>query len=283
MNRTGTLYAIAASTAFGCGTAIIGVVKRPELVAFTVVGALVTLCLAAGPTNIITSLRKHPRLFISIGVLDTINIITFYGGLALGPVPLVTALHLTAPLWLILVAVLRRRRPPTWLLASEVIVVVGALVVGAMKPGGDYTASGVVWGSILALMSALALVALNLLVASRAVDHDPATAAGAQFIIVLALLSPLLLLSANFPVVDIAWLTVAGMFGLAPGLIFIWRALQRLDPSTTTVIGLNEAVVASVIVAVIVPGSVTVYAAMSGALILTAMAAEIWSNRTSVG
>lgn len=178
MNRTGILYAIAASTAFGCGTAIIGVVKRPELVAFTVVGALVTLCLAAGPTNIITSLRKHPRLFLSIGVLDTINIITFYGGLALGPVPLVTALHLTAPLWLILVAVLRRRRPPTWLLASEVIVVVGALVVGAMKPGGDYTASGVVWGSILALMSALALVALNLLVASRAVDHDPATAAG---------------------------------------------------------------------------------------------------------
>lgn len=279
MNRNGILFAVAASVAFGCATAIIGIVKRTELVAFTVVGALLSLCAVAGPWNVITALRKHPRLFVSIGVLDAINIITFYGGLALGPVPLVTALHLTAPLWLIIVAVLRGRRSPTWLLASEVVVVIGALLVSALKSGGSYSSSGVLWGSVLALVSAMALVVLNLTVASKAIDHDPATAAGAQFVIVLAMLSPLLFLSDSFPVPDIAWLTVAGMFGLAPGLILIWRALQRLDPSTTSVIGLNEAVVASAIVAVIVPGSVTVHAAVSGVLILAALGAEIWSDR----
>lgn len=281
MNRSGILFAVAASVAFGCATAIIGIVKRPELVAFTVGGALLSLCAVAGPRNVVASLFQHPRLFFSIGVLDAVNIIAFYGSLALGPVPLMTALHLTAPLWLILVAVLRGRRPTTWLLASEVVIVLGALLVSALKPGGAYSSSGVLWGSVLALVSAMALVVLNLTVASKAVDHDPATAAGAQFVIVLAMLSPLLFLSDSFPIPDIAWLTVAGMFGLAPGLILIWRALQRLDPSTTSVIGLNEAVVASAIVAVIVPGSVTVHAAVSGVLILAAMGAEIWSDRNA--
>lgn len=142
----------------------------------------------------------------------------------------------------------------TWLLATEVLVVIGALVVGGVKPGDGYTAYGIFWGSVLALISAVALMLLNLLVASRAGRYDPATAAGAQFIVVLVLVTPFLVSAHNLGARDVTLLTAPGALGVAHGLVLMWKALALVDPSTVSVIGLNEAVVASLIVMLVVPG-----------------------------
>lgn len=103
--------------------------------------------------------------------------------------------------------------------------------------------------------------------------------AAAQFVVVTVALSPLLLVAGDFDVRSVGSLFVIGALGLAPALTLCWKAIARTDPSTVSVIGLNEAVVASVVAGVTVPGNVTTGTVVAGALILAAVGSEMVSQR----
>lgn len=275
----GALSALAASLCFGVATAVVGTVKRPDLVGILLLGAVVSLTVIAKPSAVVNTLRKHPRTFAAIGVLETLNFATFYGALAVGPVPVVTAVHLSAPLILLALGVLRRTRALSWWVALEFGVVALALSIGAARPDGGFSQGAVLQGCALALLSAAAVCGMFMVISASGITSGSATSAAAQLSVAFLLLSPVMLLSTGFDMPTASVLFVTGAIPLAAGLLFTWMALRHSSPSTVSVIMLNEAVTATIIVAV-VSHTVSWHATVSGALMLVAVGAELWHGRS---
>lgn len=275
ISRSGAVSALLASLCFGVSTAVVSIIKQPMLVAVLIAGGVLVLTLMARPSNVVRTLREHPKTFLIIGGLEALNISTFYAALSIGPVPVVTAVHLTAPIMLLLTSVAQGRRAWSYVVAMEVVVVVFALVIGALKPGGQFTTVDVLIGCALALFSAVMVCVMFVAISSHGSKSGVLESAASQFTVVLVLLSPLLLFKPHeVSVTDIGVLFVVGATVWSLGLILMWRSLRMVDPSTTSVVMLNEAVTATLIVAVAV-GGVSWLSAVSGALILCVVAAEL--------
>ncbi len=274
--QTSVMTLIAATTLWGffsAGLALLGSSRVGPTVA---IGAAVPLLLlaVAGGRNPLQDLRAHPKTFLVLGFLEAVNITLYAAALAIGPVPVVVALHLTAPIILLAGALLTRQRELDVRAVTEIALVITAVVLVSMRPGATVSTAKAIVGCALALGSALAVAALITLVA-RASAHrgDPTASAGLQLGMAGLLTMPYLLVDTAAPgqlLIEFA----LGALLLGPGFALYWRAMRHTDAATAGVVGLNEAVVAWTVIAVLDHTSMSIWLLAAGGLILIAIILE---------
>lgn len=219
-------------------------------------------------------MRRQPRLYARLGALEAVNLALYVGALRVGPLPVMVALHLSSPVILIAAAVARRRRVLTALAALEVALVAGAVTLVALAVPDSSTAGDVLLGSALALGSAAALAVLISQVAREAEGQDPDVAASLQLGFAAALTLPLAL-AASPTAGTVGWLLLVGVALLAPGFALYWRALRGLNAPLAGILGLNEAIVASLVGALAFGTQIRAATVGAVVLILAAVALEL--------
>ncbi|WP_406238422.1 hypothetical protein [Nocardia sp. NBC_01009] len=163
-------------------------------------------------------LRSHPRTYLQLGLLEAVNISLYAAALAIGPAPVVVALHLASPIMLLLLAVLSRRRTVNIRVVGELLLLIAAIVLVSARPGAEISTDKALIGCGLALGSAGAVTALIVLVARESRHRDPTTSVGLQLVIAGALSAPLLSTTAWDWERTFAELAV-GMVLLGPGFV----------------------------------------------------------------
>jgi drug/metabolite transporter (DMT)-like permease len=225
-------------------------------------------------------LRERPRAFLGLGVLEGINLVLYLAALKSGPLPVVVALHLCAPIILIAVDVLARRRRMTRSVVLQLVCITSAILLVAWRRSEQSTAWSTLLGCALAISSAVCVAVLITLVAREAgPTSDPLSAASLQLLMGAALSSPLLLVELPQPTVSAA-LAAIGAFLLAPGFVLFWLAMRRLAPTVAGILGLNEVVVAAAVGLAIGDADITWVTLLAGLLVLAAVALE---SRTEGG
>ncbi|MCK9250853.1 MAG: EamA family transporter [Solirubrobacteraceae bacterium] len=272
------LLLLAATVCWGASSAVLAHVEvaragAAPLVAAGGGAALLALAVLRGRRPL-RALRAGRGTFVVVAGLEAVNLGLYVASLQVGPLPLMVALHLTAPVILLGVDVARRRRPVTAVVALELGLVVAAVALVAVAAPDGTTSGDVLLGSLLALGSAAALAVLIVQVSRRSSGQDADVAAGLQLSLVALLTLPLLLTGAPDPT-DAGWLLLCGAGLLGPGFALYWRALRTMDAPLAGILGLNEAVVASVVGALAFGEAVGPATAAAGALILAAVVLEI--------
>jgi drug/metabolite transporter (DMT)-like permease len=218
--------------------------------------------------------RQHWRYFSMLGVLEALNLGLYAGALHLGPLPAMVGLHLTSPILIVIWAALTRQRAVTGALLVELALVIAAVILVALGPSQHHSTVSVVAGAGLALGSAIALAVLISWVASTATAFDPDVAATLQLSIAALLTLPLVLVAP--PTETRLWrLGLAGALLLAPGFALYWRALRRLGAEAAGIIGLNEAVVASLLGVVVFKSHFALVTLVAAGLVFAAVAIEL--------
>ncbi|WP_328392168.1 DMT family transporter [Nocardia sp. NBC_00416] len=223
--------------------------------------------------------RSAPGLFLRLGVLEVLNLVCYVAALHIGPLPVVVALHLTAPVLMIITQVVRGRRSITVVVTAELVAVGAAIWLVAWHQSADTALGPALAGCALAVASAACVAGLITLVVRESADRPSGSAAGLQLLTASALGAPLL----GFAVVTGAGpsagqslaLAAIGALLLGPGFAFYWLALRDLDEVTAGLVGLNEAVVATASGAVVVGADITVATLLAGALVLGAVGLEL--------
>ncbi|MGF6892959.1 drug/metabolite transporter (DMT)-like permease [Nocardia sp. GAS34] len=266
---------IAVTCLWGTSSALLAALAAPTTAGLVALGGAVPLLVSARlrGQHPWATLTAHPALYLELGLLEAANLALYVAALRIGPLPVVVALHLTAPVLIIAVALLRGRRAPTLPVLLELLLVAAAIwLVTGRHPGGTAAGSAVA-GCGLALGSAACVAMLVSVIARQPGPSHTTTSAGLQLLLGGAASSPLLALDPpSVPVA--AELAAVGALLLGPGFALYWRALRWLDAATASVIGLNEAMVATLVGAVCtrsLPGSAT---AAAGVLILIAVGLE---------
>ncbi len=226
--------------------------------------------------------RTAPGLFLRLGVLEVLNLALYVAALHIGPLPVVVALHLTAPVLLIVERIVRGRRRPTVTVGLELLLVALAIGLVAGHPPGGSALAPALAGCLLALASACCVAALITLVVRESAGRPAVTAAGLQLVTAAALGTPLLGLAITVgsapAATDFAALTAIGALLLGPGFACYWPALRELNEVTAGLVGLNEAVVASVLGALLGGSDITAATLSAGVLVLIAVAMEVWND-----
>ncbi|MEU2036146.1 DMT family transporter [Nocardia amamiensis] len=254
---------------FSAGLALLGSERAGPLVA---VGAAIPLLIVAtvGGRSPGRELRSHPRIYVQLGLLEAANISLYVAALSIGPVPVVVALHLASPIMLLILAVLTGKRAMNARIVVELILLVAAIALVSARPGTKTGTEEALIGCGLALGSAAAVTALIILVARESGRRDPTVSAGLQLAIAGVLTAPFLTASTwdwNRMLAELA----LGAALLGPGFVLYWRAMRGLSPPTAGAIGVNEAVVASAVVAALDRSQISLPIALSGALVAAAV------------
>jgi drug/metabolite transporter (DMT)-like permease len=139
------------------------------------------------------------------------------------------------------------------------------------------TTLNTVIGCILALGSAICVAVLISVVARESSKHTTVTSAGLQLLIGALLSSPLLVFELP-SLKSCLWFAAIGALLLGPGFALYWRALKRLDAATASIIGLNEAVIASLVGTFLTDARITPATVVGGGLVLVAITLEAWSD-----
>ncbi|WP_459545236.1 hypothetical protein [Nocardia sp. X0981] len=225
--------------------------------------------------------RSAPRLFLRLGVLEVLNLVCYVAALHIGPLPVVVALHLTAPVLMIITQIVRARRAVTVAVVAELMAVGVAIWLVAGNQPADTELAPALAGCALAVASAACVAGLISLVARESAGRPSGAAAGLQLLTASVLGAPLLgfaLLTGTGPTAGQALVLAAiGALLLGPGFACYWLALRDLDEVTAGLVGLNEAVVATLAGAVVVGAHITVATLMAGALVLGAVGLELGS------
>lgn len=228
--------------------------------------------------RVLVVFRRHWRYFAVLGVLEALNLGLYAGALHLGPLPAMVGLHLTSPILMVIWATLTRQRAVSMALLVELALVIAAVVLVALGPSQHHSTVSVIAGAGLALGSAAALAFLISRVASTATDFDPDIAAALQLSVAAILTLPLVL--TDPPTETRLWrLGLAGAFLLAPGFALYWRALRQLGAQAAGILGLNEAVVASLLGAIVFESHFALVTLAAAALVLAAIAIELALDR----
>lgn len=229
---------------------------------------------------VVAVFRRHGRYFAALGMLEALNLGLYAGALHLGPLPAMVGLHLTSPILMVIWATLTRRRALTLTLLVEFALLVAAVILVAVGPSQHHSTMSVFAGTVLALGSAVALAILISRVASTAVAFDPDVAAALQLTIAAILTLPLVL--TDPPTETRLWrLGFAGALLLAPGFALYWRALRQLGAQAAGILGLNEAVVASLFGVVVFESHFAFVTLVAAGLVLAAVAIELGSDRVA--
>jgi drug/metabolite transporter (DMT)-like permease len=224
--------------------------------------------------------RRHWRYFGVLGILEALNLGFYAGALHLGPLPAMVGLHLTSPILMVIWATLTRQRALTPALLVELALIVAAVVLVAIGPSQHHSTMSVVAGAVLALASAVALAVLISRVASTATNFDPDVAAALQLTIAATLTLPLVL--TDPPTVTRLWrLGLTGAVLLGPGFALYWRALRQLGAQAAGILGLNEAIVASLLGVVVFESHFALVTLAAAGLVLVAVAIELGSDHVA--
>ncbi|MGY2116836.1 DMT family transporter [Nocardia gipuzkoensis] len=255
---------------FSAGLALLGSDRAGPLVAMSAAIPLLMVAAATGrrPGR---ELRSHPRIYIQLGLLEAVNISLYVAALAIGPVPVVVALHLVSPIMLLVLAVVTGKRAMNVRIVVELLLLACAIVLVSARPGTEIGSGSALIGCGLALGSAAAVTALIVLVARESQDRDPAVSAGLQLAVAGVLTAPFLLTTTTWD-----WGRTLAELGLGaallgPGFALYWRAMRRLSPPIAGALGVNEAVVASIVVAVVDRSQVSWPTVLGGVLVAAAV------------
>jgi drug/metabolite transporter (DMT)-like permease len=280
--RRPVLLLLAATSCWGASSAALshqhaGVAAGAPIFAAGAAAWLCTLALLRGRKPL-TALRARPSLYARLGAVDAVNLALFVAALSVGPLPVVVALHLTSPVLLIAADVGRGRRTYSVLVGLELALIVGAVALVAIAVPAGSTAGDVLAGSALALGSAVALAVLTTQISGVAGGQDPDVAGGLQLAVVALLALPLVV-AAPPDRGTLARLLILGMLLLGPGVSLYWRAMKRASAPLAGILGLNEAVVASLIGALVFNAEIGVATLGAAALILSAVALELRASQ----
>ncbi|WP_157124491.1 DMT family transporter [Nocardia pseudovaccinii] len=254
---------------FSAGLAVLDSGGAGPLVALG--GAIPLLVIATlGGRRPWRELRSHPRIYVQLGLLEAANLSLYIAALAIGPVPVVVALHLASPIMLLSLAVLTRKRKMSAVIVAEVLLLAAAIALVSARSGAHVGAGMALIGCGLALASAATVTTLITLVARESRHRDPTVSAGLQLTAAAAFTAPLLTTTTRDCEHMLAELALgAGL--LAPGLALYWRAMPRLSAPIAGAVGVNEAIVASGVVAALDRSQISLATALSGLLVAAAI------------
>lgn len=277
-----TVLLIVATTLWGVSSAILGKLSTahgagaPLLAA----GGAVTLVIVvlAGPARNqlrrMASISRYSGGLLVIGLLEAVNLGLYAAALALGPVPVVVALHLISPVLLVALAVIRGQRRLDSMVMLQVLLVVSGVVLFGMQPAEQPGSKPLVAG-VLAIGSAVAVAALIAAVAKLAPATNSDIAAAVQLTVATAVTAPLILVAAPPDGIDTVVLLGAGAIFLGPGFAIYWRSLRDMNAATAGMLGLNEAVAATVFSAAVLGEKPSLTVGLSGVLVLAAIVLEV--------
>ncbi|WP_157120893.1 DMT family transporter [Nocardia miyunensis] len=266
---------IAVTCLWGTSSALLAALGAPTTAGLVALGGAVPLLVSAWlrAQRPWATLTAHPALYVKLGVLEAANLTLYIAALRIGPLPVVVALHLTAPVLIIAASLLRGRRAPTLPVLLELLLVAGAIWLVAGRHSGSAAAWPAVAGCALALGSAACVAMLVSVIVRQPGPNHTITAAALQLLLGGVASSPLLALDPpSLPVA--AELAAVGATLLGPGFALYWQALRWLDAATASVVGLNEAVVATLVGAACTRTLPTPATAAAGVLILLAVGLE---------
>jgi len=269
------LRMVAVTCLWGTSSALLATLAAPTTAGLVALGGAVPLLVSARlrGQHPWTTLTAHPALYFRLGGLEAANLALYVAALRIGPLPVVVALHLTAPMLIIAAALVRGRRAPTLPVLLELLLVAAAIGLVAWRhPGGDPQIAAVT-GCVLALGSAACVAMLVSVIARHSGPDHTITSAALQLLFGGIASSPLLLLDPPSARAAIE-LAAVGATLLGPGFALYWQALRQLSAATASVIGLNEAVVATLVGAVTTHSLPTAATAAAGLLILIAAGLE---------
>lgn len=288
-NRRASLLLIASTTLWGASSAVLAKLGKADGTGAPLLAAggaaTLALVVVAGPARReVRRILRHPTGLLVIGLLEALNLGLYAAALALGPVPVVVALHLTSPILLVALAVLRGRRRVDAVVVLQILLIVSGIVLLGMQPGEGAGSHPLLAGA-LAVGSAVAVAGLIAAVAKLAPAANPDVAAASQLTIAAVATAPLILAAAPTDQVDAAILLAAGALFLGPGFAIYWRALRGASAATAGILGLNEAVAATIFSVSLFGDSVSLVSGLSGTLVLVAVALEVRRarNGTRVG
>lgn len=281
-----SLPLLVAATAFwGCSSAVLATfggefASGASVAALAGAGTLAGFSVLRGRGRL-PPLRDRVSLYLQVGTLEAANLGLYVAALGLGPLPVMVALHLTAPIILILWGCLRGTRRWSLTVAIELFLIAGAITLLAGIDFGRDGAGDALVGGGLALMSAVALAVLINRVALAAPREDATVAGAFQLLVAGILIGPLTLLSPP-TVSQFTVLVLAGAALLGPGFAFYWRALRSIDAQTAGVVGLNEAIIASLVGVVAFGAALELASVLAAVLVIAAIVLELCSSRTVV-
>ncbi|MEU2040495.1 DMT family transporter [Nocardia niwae] len=258
---------------FSAGLALLGSDVAGPLVA---IGAAIPLLVVAAVTGRRPSLafRTHPRIYLQLGLFEAVNISLYVAALAIGPVPVVVALHLTSPIMLLVLAVATGKHALNGRIVVELLLLVSAITLISARPVAHNGSGSALIGCGLALGSAAAVTALIVLVSRESRNRDPTTSAGLQLAFAGVLTAPILTMSTwdwGRALVEMG----LGAALLGPGFALYWRAARHLQPATVGAVGLTEAVVASALVGILDRTEMSIPIVISGILVAAAILLDI--------
>lgn len=220
-------------------------------------------------------LRSSFKLFVTIGVLEALNLGLYVAALQLGPTPLVAALHLSTPVLLIIYALAKRHQPVSFGIFAELGLITGAIIYAIWHPGPSAEGQNVPVAATLAILSALFLAVLISVVATASKHQDPDVASGWQLTLAGIVLAPVALLGPGINGEAFGIVTLIGLLLFAPGFALYWRGMRGVGAATGGVIGLNEVIVSSIVVLVLAPEKLTTTSVVAALAVSVVIALEV--------
>ncbi len=263
-----------ATTLFGVSSAVVSSSDASRLWLLAIYGLVIGVPTLLWGMRVRRPLRA--RWVGTLFVLDTLTVGGFFIALGLAPVGPAVALHLTAPVLIVLYELVWQRRPiTTWRLATLCLIVLGC-ALAAYSTGTSGGGSLAFLGLGLALLSAVGVALTNVLAV-----HLAAVEENWQLVVGLSSLARAV---ACTVIALLAGSALAGegprVFGaavvVAIAVPLMWAgAAPRLPPRTMSIIGLNEAVVATAVAVLAFAKPLTPSAGLATVIILAAIAVEL--------
>jgi drug/metabolite transporter (DMT)-like permease len=238
-------------------------------------------CLVQGPVMLMIAARQglprrdHVQLrsLLLIGAAGAVVSFTFFASLGMAPPAIASALHLCAPVLLVVLGLGRRRRR----LDMATLLVLGLLLAGSasgVAGGGLGTVTPhVLLGIGLALVSAAAIAFRATLINRHGCGAGAAFNSGVATMVCAVPFVPFLF--TNPPSLhELVVLSVVTLTCYVPAGLMAWWAAPKLDPTLTTAIGLNEALVTASLAWVVLGAHLSPLQLAGGVAILAAVVLE---------
>jgi drug/metabolite transporter (DMT)-like permease len=270
----GALAQVGATSLWGISSGVLSATDASPLWLLAIYGLVIGVPMLLWGVRVRRPWRT--RWVLMLLAIDLVNIGGFFVALGIAPVGPVVALHLSSPVLLVLYELVVRRRPVTaWRIASLCLVVLGCTLAAwsAGTSGGGQLA---LLGLALALLSAVAVALTNVFAVrlSAAQGNWQVVVGGASVLRGGACTALALVTGASLAGDAPGILTVAVV--AAVGVVLMWAvAAPRLAPRTLSVIGLNEAVVATLVAVIAFEKPLGPAAALATVIILVAIAVEV--------
>lgn len=283
--RAGLLWVLGATVLWGLSSACLARLGGGAAAApFAALGGALSLLGVAAlrGAGIGRAVRERGQLYVLVGAIEALNLATYLASLSLGPLPLMVALHLCAPILLLLRAVLRRERRPDLRLAGEALLIGAAVAAVSLSLRREGGGDEVMVGAILALLSAAMVAVLIVLLARSADGQDPQVAGGLQLSVTALILAPVAITAGGLPPATALQLVAVGALLMGPGFALYWLGLRAVRPAVAGVAGLTEAPVAAVAAALAFGTSFPPMMLVACACVLAAVALAQLGDRVAL-